>query len=251
MVHMLSEEQMDLKLAAELQAALLPDSCPLECEHQVAAARNRMCGSVGGDFYDFIRLNEDQSAVVIGDVIGHGVRAALLMAQIKGFLESDTQGRSRPLRMVSALNDMLCRLGDRTGSVMSCSMIYTVFDAPSGTCIMCNCGHPRPLLCEGDQCALAHLGGHDILLGIEPFEPTEICHTFLPGERLVLYTDGICDAANPQHHPFGDERLRRALRERGGASPQECADAVMQAVDAFRDGAAQIDDETIVVIDRV
>ena len=251
MMHVLSEEQMDLKLAAELQAALLPDSCPLECEHHVAAARNRMCGSVGGDFYDFIRLNEDQSAIVIGDVVGHGVRAALLMAQIKGFLQSDTKDRSRPIRMVSALNDMLSRLGDQTNSIMSCSMIYMVFDAPSGMCIMCNCGHPHPLLCQRDQCALAHLGGHDILLGVEPFAPTEICHTFLPGERLVLYTDGICDASNRQHKPFGVERLRRVIGERGGDSPQDCADAVMQAVAAFRNGAAQIDDETIVVIDRV
>ncbi len=247
----MSEKQLDLKLAAKLQAALLPDSCPLECEHQVAAARNRMCGSVGGDFYDFIRLNKDQSAIVIGDVVGHGVQAALLMAQIKGFLQSDTKDRSRPLRMVSALNDMLCHLGDQTNSIMSCSMIYMVFDAPSGTCIMCNCGHPYPLLCQRDQCALAHLGGHDILLWVEPFAPAEICHTFLPGERLVLYTDGICDAADPQHDPFGEERLRRVIRQRGGASPQECADAVMEAVDTFRGGAAQIDDETIVVIDRV
>jgi len=242
---------MDLKLAAELQAALLPDGCPIECKHHVAAARNRMCGWVGGDFYDFIPLNRDQSAIVVGDVAGHGVRAALLMAQIKGFLQSDTLDRSRPIRIITALNDMLCRLGDKTDSVMSCSMIYMVFDAPSGMCLMCNCGHPRPLLYKSDDRALSHLGGHDILLGVEPFEPTEICHTFMPGERLVLYTDGICEAANGRHELFGESGLRQVLRDRGDAPPAQCADAVMQAVADFRGGAAQADDETIVIIDRL
>lgn len=248
---MLSEDEMDLKLAAQLQAALLPDSCPLECEHQIAAARNRMCGSVGGDFYDFIYLNRDQSAVVIGDVVGHGVRAALLMARINGFLHSDTKDRSRPTRIVSALNEMLCRLGDQTDSVMSCSMLYMVFDAPSGMCILCNCGHPPPLLCNRDQCSSLHLGTHDILLGIEPFEPTETCHTFLSGERLVMYTDGVTDAMDSNHDPFGEQRLSQVLREHSRSSPQQCADAVMNGVETFRSNAAQTDDETIVVMDRI
>ncbi len=248
---MLSEDELDLKLAAQLQAALLPDSCPLECEHQVAGARNRMCGSVGGDFYDFIYLNTDQSAIVIGDVVGHGVRAALLMAQIKGFLRSDTKDRSRPTRMVAALNDMLCHLGDQTDSIMSCSMLYMVFDAPSGVSIMCNCGHPRPFLCNREQCTSLHLGMHDILLGVEPFEPTEICHTFLPTERIVMYTDGISEAMDETREQFGEDRLRQLIRDNANSSPQQCADAVMASVETFRGQAAQSDDETIVVIDRV
>ena len=116
---------------------------------------------------------------------------------------------------------------------------------------MCNCGHPRPLLCDRNDCTTLQLGMHDILLGVEPFEPTEICHTFLPGERLVIYTDGIADAADGEHTPFGDERICRVVCERAKSSPQQCADAVMEAVDEFRRGAPQMDDETIVVIDRV
>ncbi|MFA5863475.1 MAG: hypothetical protein WC975_02180 [Phycisphaerae bacterium] len=73
-----TEEEQDLVLAAELQSALLPKQCPTHCEHQVTAAKNRMSGSVGGDFYDFIRINDDQIALVIGDMVGHGVRASLL-----------------------------------------------------------------------------------------------------------------------------------------------------------------------------
>ena len=68
-----TEQEQDLALAAELQAALLPRACPSACPHHVAAARNRMCVGVGGDFYNFIRINEDQIALIIGDGVGHGV----------------------------------------------------------------------------------------------------------------------------------------------------------------------------------
>jgi len=97
----------DLALAAELQAALLPSACPTDCVHQEAAARNRMCGRVGGDFYDFIRINEDQVAVVIGDVVGHGVRASLLMAKIMGHLRGKPADRNRPGELIADLNDTL------------------------------------------------------------------------------------------------------------------------------------------------
>ncbi|MFP3937089.1 MAG: SpoIIE family protein phosphatase, partial [Phycisphaerae bacterium] len=79
-----TESDVELALAAELQAALLPRECPDDCPHQKAAARNRMSGAVGGDFYTFLRLHRDQIAILIGDVVGHGVHAALVMSQIMG-----------------------------------------------------------------------------------------------------------------------------------------------------------------------
>ena len=123
----------DLALAAELQAALLPSSCPADCPHQEAAARNRMSGRVGGDFYDFIRINPDQVAVVIGDVLGHGVRASLLMAQIMGRLRGNPAGGNRPRERIADLNDMLLALGERIGQTMLCSLFYAVIDLPAGS----------------------------------------------------------------------------------------------------------------------
>ncbi|HDZ22743.1 hypothetical protein LCGC14_0451580 [marine sediment metagenome] len=245
-----TEHEMDLALAAELQAALLPKGCPETCEHQRTGIRNRMCRSVGGDFYDFIELNPDQMAIVIGDVVGHGVRAALLMAQIMGFLRSDTQDRSRPANMVGALNEMLIALGDETDTILSCSLLYTVLDLPTGMGFMINAGHPPPIVCERDRCASHGLGGSDLVLGVEPYEPHEICHTFLPGERLVLYTDGLVDATNEAEKTFGDQRLLEVISACSDADPQPTADTVMDAVAAFRGDAPQRDDETIVVIDR-
>lgn len=251
LTHYPQEHELDLALAAELQAALLPDRCPTDCVHQVAATRNRMCGSVGGDFFDFIRLNQDQYAIVIGDVVGHGVQAALLMAKISGFLHTDLAVRARPSDTIKALNRMLISLGERVNSVLSCSIVYAVIDAPSGVGFFINAGHPRPFICDRNACSTLHIGPHNLLLGIEDFEPKEACHTFVPGQRMVLYTDGVTDAMNDQMERFGDQRLHEIISTHAENSAEQCADAIFAAIDSYRNGEAQTDDETVVVIDRV
>lgn len=245
------EDEQELALAAELQAALLPKRCPIQCEHQVTAARNRMCGSVGGDFYDFIRISDEQIAVVIGDMVGHGVRASLLMANIMGWLRSERGNYSRPTEVITALNRMLIDLGNRIGTPMPCSIFYLVLDQPTGLGMFVNAGHPRPFLCNREKCSTFHLGDRNMLLGVEEFTPEEGCNVFAPGQRLVLYTDGILDAANPQGIHFGKERLGQLIAQGQDLTPDQLADAVFAAVDHFRDGHRQIDDETIVVFDRV
>lgn len=247
----LAENELDLALAAELQAALLPSQCPEHCPNQQAAALNRMCGSVGGDFHDFLRLNDEQTAIVIGDCVGHGVRAALLMAQIMGLLRSRPAYASRPEKMVSELNRMLLDLGERTGSTMLCSIFYAVIDLPSGVGFFVNAGHPVPLLCDRRKCSTLRWSTRNFMLGVKEFEPLEFCHTFSPGERMVLFTDGLVDASNVEGERFGDSRLHEIIGRCVNASPNDCARSVFDEVAAFRNGSPQTDDETIVVIDRV
>jgi len=242
---------LDLALAAELQSALLPNSCPEDCPHQVSAARNRMCGNVGGDFYSFIRANQDQVVIIIGDVVGHGVRAALVMARILGYLQSRGEAITRPREIMVMLNRMLLDLGNRTANVLPCSVFYTVIDAPTGTGFFVNAGHPRPLICSKTKCSSLAASPRGMLLGVEEFEPTEGCHYFEPGERLVLYTDGILDAENANEERFGRDRLRSVVRGNAGESPDHCADAVFAAIEDFRGNQPQSDDETIVVVDRI
>jgi sigma-B regulation protein RsbU (phosphoserine phosphatase) len=246
-----SEEELDLALAAELQAALLPKECPSSCPNQRAAALNRMCGSVGGDFYDFLRLNAEQTVLVVGDVVGHGVRASLLMAKLMGYLRSAPTNLSRPAKMIAELNRMLLDLGERTGSVMPCSMFYAVLDAPTGVGFFVNAGHPLPFLCDTTKCAALHLGSRNMILGVEEFEPQEACHTFAAGERLVLYTDGVLDAANPEGERFQKHRLHELVTQNADQEPEACARAIFEAVESFRAGARQSDDETVVVVDRI
>jgi len=244
-------DRLDLRLAAELQTALLPRRCPGVCPHQDAAARNRMRGDVGGDFYDLIRVHDDQVAVVIGDVVGHGVHAALLMAKIMSELRSAATKRSYPTRVVDALNRMLVDLGDRTGTTVPCTLVYGVIDGPTGTGYFVNAGHPRPFLCDRTKCRVLQVGPRNLLLGVEPYEYEEACYQFEPGERLVLYTDGVTDAVNAAGEHFGEARLHEVIDAQVDRSADQCAEAVFDAVDAWRDGAGQADDETVVVIDRI
>jgi sigma-B regulation protein RsbU (phosphoserine phosphatase) len=244
-------KDLELALAAELQAALLPTTCPSHCAHQEAAARNRMCGGVGGDFYDFLHINDDQIAVVIGDVVGHGVRASLLMAKLMGYLRSAPPSRSRPSELIDDLNRMLLDLGNRLGQVVLCSLFYTVIDLPTGVAFFVNAGHPLPVLCDRRTCRVRHLGGQNILLGVEEFKPIEGCHTFTAGERLILHTDGLTDADNGRGQYFGDDRLQQCIMQGLGLKPDDCVATIFADVDAFRNGAKQQDDQTIVIIDRI
>lgn len=245
-----TEAGSDLALAAELQAALLPKACPTDCPNHVAAARNRMCAGVGGDFHDFIHINDEQIGLLIGDVVGHGVRAALVMAQITGFLRSETARLSRPGQIVASINRMLLELGDRIGSVLNCSLVYGVIDIPTGAGFFVNAGHPPPHICDRTHGRLLHLGPPNMLLGVVEYVAAEACHTFIPGERLVMITDGIVEATNPAGEQFGNKRLHEIIGEYLSSDPDSCADGVFRAVDEFRQGARQEDDETIVVIDR-
>ena len=210
-----------------------------------------MCGSVGGDFYDFIRANDDQIVVLIGDVVGHGVRASLVMAQIMGYLRTRPPALTRPREIMTTLNDLLIDLGERVGSVLPCSMFYAVIDSPTGVSFFVNSGHPNPLLCQNGRCRYLTHGPRNLLLGVQDYEPDEGCHTFEPGQRLVLYTDGLTEAADNDGSLFGQERLEQAIRAALQVGPAECADRVFQAVEDFRAGGAQTDDESIVIIDRV
>ena len=245
------QHEFDLALAAQLQAALLPKSCPRDCPNHVAAARNRMCAAIGGDFYDFLRLDDDQVALVLGDVVGHGVRAALIMAQIMGFLRSQSATLSRPAETVAALNDMLVDLSRRVGAVLPCSLIYGVIDAHTGEAVFVNAGHMRPFVSDRQGSKSLQLGETNLLLGVEEYAPTEARHTFAPGERLVMFTDGVTEATDPSGEQFDSARLHDVIQQQRTADADSCAEAVFHAVDEFRQGGDRTDDETIVVVDRV
>ncbi|RPI61646.1 MAG: hypothetical protein EHM48_05305 [Planctomycetaceae bacterium] len=245
------EHELDLALAAELQSALLPRACPTDCPNQVAAARNRMCRTIGGDFYDFIRINNEQAAVVIGDVVGHGVRSSLVMAQIMGFLRtSDPTKLSRPSDTIVMLNKMLLDLGARTETVLTSSVFYAVIDLPSGITFFVNAGHPRPFLCDREKCVVLPIGPKSMILGVDEFQPEEDCITFTPGQRMILYTDGLVDACNAENHRYGETRLHDAVNRHVADTPDKCADGIFQDVLEFRTNQRQIDDETLIVIDR-
>ncbi len=246
-----AEQELDMALAVELQSALMPADWTIDAANYRATAMNRMCGCVGGDFCDFIRLNSDQVAIAIGDVAGRGVRASLLMARIMGFLRRRPAECSRPTAIVRLLNDMLLDLGDRTGAAMGCSLFYVVLDSPSRTAFFVNDHMPTPILTDPRNEAAVRLGLTHAMLGVERFEPQECCHTFEPGQRLTLCSDGVLNAADPENRHFGEGKLEQVLMDHADSPSRACAKGVFEAIDTFRRGARQRDDETILVVDRL
>jgi len=246
-----SESELDLALAAELQAALMPSDWHIDAPNYRAAALNRMCGRVGGDFCDFMRINSDQVAFAVGDVGSHGVRASLLMARIMGLLRRRPAECSRPSAIVRLVNEMLLDLGDRLGTAMNCSLFYVVLDTPTGTAFFVNDGLPLPVLTDRRSGVALRLGPQGTMLGVRDFEPEEGCHTFMPGQRLTLCSDGVINAADRKDRPFGADRLDNVLKNYAQAPCHACAQAVFSAVDDFRRGSRQHDDETILIVDRL
>jgi len=238
-------------MASRLQASLLPATCPQQCEHYSVWAVNRMCSGVGGDFYDFIRINDDQIAIVIGDVEGHGVRAALVMAQVMGFLRTANENVARPARMLDMLNTLLLDIGDKLDQMVTCTMFYVVIDTPSGSTYYVNAGHPMPLLVVDGGGDIKSIGTTDLVLGVENFKPVEGCHTFSEGERLVLYTDGIIETVGSENELFGRSRLKEVVQEYIDHAPRQCAEGILDAVEIFRAGKETEDDQTVIVVDRI
>ena len=243
------ELQYSLALAGEVQRAVLPSRSPPEWTHFRATARSRPSGSVGGDFYDFVHINEGQIAVFMGNVTGHEVRSVLLMTRILGFLRSE-QG-NRTTQVVSDLNRTLLALGDSIGTALTCSLFCTILDAPSGTIFHLNAGQPPPYLYEPQAGKLHSLGARGNRLGVQRFEAVEMCHALGPGARMVLYTDGILDACNTAGERFGRTRLEEAIRKHGAQEVEGFADMILHEVNEFRQGVPQVDDESLVVVDRI
>jgi serine phosphatase RsbU (regulator of sigma subunit) len=238
----------DLELAAAVQGALLNGEIP-DCQCGKMVLRYRMSVQVGGDFYHFCQLGQDQVAFAIGDVVGHGMGSALIMSLIMGTLRSNVQDSRRPSRMVEQINDLLVNLGEQVEHYITCSMIYGVVDLPSGVLLYVNAGHPYPIIYNRIEESCQELGSTTMLLGVQQGVQPESCHQFRQNDRVVLYTDGITDASNANEEPFSDNRLKQIVCSSRQASPDALARRVFEEMDTYSGKEQSDDDQTLVVID--
>jgi serine phosphatase RsbU (regulator of sigma subunit) len=241
------ETQLDI--AREVQGALLPS---LTDEHGPVrvAALYRPAEQVGGDFYDVFRAEEAKVALVIGDVAGKGVPSALLAGLIHGAVRSAawTESRERHERESERLNELLC--GDAPGRRYA-SMFWCYYEPSRSILHYLNAGHFPPILVSpGDGpagLALLDTGG-PVLGALSDAHYTQGRREVRPGDTLVLYSDGLIEAANPSGEEYGMERLRERLRAcSGDADPYQVRDAILTSVGEFLGVAAPRDDLTLVV----
>ncbi len=236
-----------LSVAREVQSGLLPRAPPQLPGYDVAAA-NLPTHAIGGDYYDYVPLDGDRLGIVVADVSGKGIPAALIMAAFRASLRTEMR-RQVDLRAVAAeLNRAVLEFRDASRFVTA---VCCVLDTASGRLRYVNCGHNPPLLLHrsGSREAL-RLGGAALgLFAEERFEAgtAEIG----PGDSLVLYTDGVVEPADGGNDEFGVERLEAAVRAAFGRPASEALVAVIEATRAFSGRADYEDDFTLVVLNRL
>jgi sigma-B regulation protein RsbU (phosphoserine phosphatase) len=233
----------ELAIAADIQRSFLPkEGTAAERGSFTVHAAMIPAHAVGGDFYDYFWLDENRLGVVIGDVSGKGVPAALLMAVTRSLLRAGALRDDEPGPCLEEVNRLLLR---DTAAERFVTLFYAVFDGERGELSFANAGHNAPFLLRTSG-VVEELSGAQLVLGVMPGARYSTRSVALrPGDQLFLYTDGVSEALNPEREQFSQERLKHLLAEATGDSPQGLIDRVVHAVRGFVDGAPQSDDITI------
>ena len=233
----------ELDLASRVQSHLLPDAPPSLPGLDIAAV-SMPCRAVGGDFYDFIRLNNAQTGLVIADVCGKSVGAALLMAAARSALRVHAEHIMEPADLVGRLNHSLVR-GTHPEEFLT--LLYGVLDTEQRTLTYSNAGHNPGLIYRGDEIIELSIGG--VVTGVlerTTYEQETV--PLLPGDVLVLYTDGLNEARNETNELFGLERLHAIVRKHREKSAADLMQRVVGAVQQFSRPREQSDDLTLLII---
>ena len=260
------------EIAYEMQQSFLPHTFP-SIEGAEIAAIMRPAREVGGDFYDVISLSGGLLGIIIADVSGKGVSAALYMALGRTLLRSHSLNTPRARYLTDALESAHVRQLMRTvpnsalaaldsvrttneyltehhsEQAMFLTLFYAVYDPHSRLLVYVNAGHNSPFLYNTLTGEQDWLESTDLIIGVLPGVPYEPQWRQLnPGDVLTLYTDGVTEAFDAGREMFGEERLVAAVRARQTASAQELVEAIGTEVDAFAGGAPQSDDLTLLVM---
>jgi sigma-B regulation protein RsbU (phosphoserine phosphatase) len=195
---------------------------------------------VGGDLYDFFLVDEDHLAVVIGDVSGKGVAAALFMVISKTMLKNSAQSGKRPAEIFRTVNNQLCQ--NNKGEMFVTSFMG-ILEISTGEFVYVNAGHNPPLLKKsgGDFEWLPVEPGF-VLAGLEDFPFPEVTVQLGEGDILFLYTDGVTEAVNTENELYSDDRLLEVLNDNTDRNVHELIRAVKADIDRFSEGAQQSDD---------
>ena len=240
--------EQELRLAQEFQLMLLPKKCP-DVPGFALAAFSMPALEVGGDFYDFIPLGDRLWGIVIADVSGKGMPAALIMAMARSALRAEARQSRSPRCILQRLNQ---RFLEDTKENVFITMTYGILDAKARTFRFARAGHEPLVLCPAGDGEASLRTPKGIALGMVEAEVFDLIQedqiAFSPGETAVLYTDGAVEAMDAKEEEYGHERLYRGLRKRPGRSCQELVQDMVQDIRQFCSQAPQHDDITLVAI---
>jgi len=239
-----------LNLAMEVQQNLLPQK-PLHLENMDIVGQSIYCDETGGDYFDFFQfpaLGSGRVGVAVGDVVGHGVSAALLMTTVRAFLRSQLAQPGDLDQKVTAVNRLLCL--DTFESCDFMTLFLMVIDANKRELRWVRAGHDPALVYDPSSNSIYELQDGGSALGIDAdWTFKEYKHSgWSAGQIIVIGTDGIWETENPHSEKFGKFRLRQIIRQHSQFSAQEILDAIINSLKEFRGTASQNDDVTLVVV---
>ncbi|HET7758149.1 MAG TPA: SpoIIE family protein phosphatase [Steroidobacteraceae bacterium] len=235
----------ELEVARALQLAILPSAFPVRagCD---GAARMIPATTMGGDFYDFIELPAGQVGLVTADVSGHGVPAAFFMAVARTYLRDLALQHETPGGCLAHANEALCT---QNPLALFVTVFYCMLDPATGLLRYANGGHNPPYVRRNDGAVEALNGAAGPALGVLPgvgFPDHRL--QLRPGDRLVLYTDGVTEAFNPANEAYGAERLIAEVRAAGDGAAAVLVERICRSITTFSAGAPQADDITLTVL---
>jgi sigma-B regulation protein RsbU (phosphoserine phosphatase) len=231
----------DMEFARTVQESFLPQTCP-EIANYRFSTHYTPAQEVGGDFYDFILIDNRRTGIVIGDVSGKGVPAALYMAKLGSDLRTLAFTQKDPAGALRELNNLLV---ERSRRGMFATLLYMELDSPAGSLTVCSAGHLPPLLRKADgtvsRISVPGSAPLGILRGMEFGQETTGIE---PGDTVLLYTDGIVEAMNSREELYGYERFEEVIRK-GPSGPDALKSAIITDVSRYTGVSPQHDDMTL------
>ncbi|MBT8367582.1 MAG: SpoIIE family protein phosphatase [Deltaproteobacteria bacterium] len=235
----------ELEVVSEVQRKLLPKQLP-EIDGFKLAAHYETSRYAGGDYYDIIEISDNFWGFLIADAEGHSAPAAVLMAMTCALFRAYPKAPNEPAAVLHYLNQHLCKVADP--SFMTA--LYAVYDAGRQIMRIARAGQPLPMIYRSSEKKASELECPGVYpLGIEPFEieipVTEI--KLMPGDRFLIYTDGLTERFNSDGRSYGEDRLLQSLAGDGAVTPQEIIAVIMSDVDRFAGEHPADDDQALLL----
>ena len=238
--------EQEMRIAAEIQQALLPKAARAGSYFRAAAA-SLPCRSIGGDFYDYVDLTDGSLGFALGDVAGKGPPAALLSAMMQGIFAAQAATSDAPSKTITRVNLALYRRGIESRFV---TLMYGVLD-PDGRMVYCNAGHNPPLVISPSRGAagVRRLERGGPIVGLfEAASYEEETVRLTDGDWLIVFSDGISEAMSAEGDEYGEARIIECIQRNATLDPSKLLEALFSDVREFARGAAQSDDITAMVL---
>lgn len=234
----------ELQVASEIQQLVLPKILPDIPELDIAAS-NIPCKQIGGDYYDVRKIDANRYLIIIADVSGKGVPAALVVSTMQASLKANLNYTTNLVELTNYLNRLIV---EQTTSDRYITFFISLFDTKENKLQYVNAGHNPPFIFRGNQ--IVRLEGGGIPLGFMPFEYEEQSVNLDPGDMIMLYTDGLAETMNPLEEEFGEERLIQFCQNRNGDNPSTILDNLTRKLGDFREGQVLLDDLTMIIMKK-